>query len=271
MFEFLRAIGLQPIEWAQARAMTGEGSPYIGTILDTAFGAAQAVVVLLTPDEITYLRSEYADDDDPEAKPAAQARPNVLFEAGMAMGRDAKRTILVRFGQMRPFTDVVGRHAVHLDNSVAVRKELAQRLETAGCTVELSGDSWLTAGDFTQPPEPGGGLPLGKRVPEPGVRQRIAIDLRYHDRGNGNGRLEILNRGTETVFDLNLQFPPEAAQFEVLTATELPLTKLPPGKSVSLIALNLMSSGGRSHFDVRVTGRTADGVEVSEDVFLSLT
>jgi hypothetical protein len=55
-----------------------------------------------------------------------------------------------------------------------------------------------------------------------------------------------------------------------MTANELPLTKLPPGKSVSLIALNLMGGGGRSHFDVKVTGRMADGTEVSEDVFLSL-
>lgn len=271
MFGFLRAIALQPIEWSQAVAMTGEASPYVGTILDTAFGAAQAVVVLLTPDEITYLRSEYADENDPETRPGPQARPNVLFEAGMAMGRDAKRTVLVQFGQIRPFTDVVGRHAVRLDNSVAMRKELAQRLATAGCTVDISGDSWLSAGDFTQPAEPGGGLPLGKRVPEPEGRRRLAIDLNYHDRGSGNGRLEIVNRGTETVFDLNLEFPPEAQQFEVLAANELPLTKLPPGKSVSLIALNLMGGGGRSHFDVKVTGHTADGTELSEDVFLSLT
>jgi predicted nucleotide-binding protein len=270
MFAFLRAVGLQPIEWSQAVAMTGEASPYVGTILDAAFGAAQAIVVLLTPDEVTYLRSEYSDEDDPETRPAPQARPNVLFEAGMAMGRDAKRTVLVQFGQMRPFTDVVGRHAVRIENSVAMRKELAQRLATTGCMVDLSGDSWLSAGDFTPPAEPGGGLPLGKRVPELPSRRRVAIDLRYHDRGNGDGRLEIVNRGTETVFDLNLRFPPEAAQFEVMTANELPLTKLPPGKSVSLIALNLMGGGGRSHFDVKVTGRMADGTEVSEDVFLSL-
>lgn len=43
MFSFLRAVGLQPIEWSQAVAMTGEASPYVGTILDAAFGAAQAI------------------------------------------------------------------------------------------------------------------------------------------------------------------------------------------------------------------------------------
>ncbi len=46
LFEFLRAIGLDPIEWSEAGRMTGKGSPYIGEILDAAFGNAQAVVVL---------------------------------------------------------------------------------------------------------------------------------------------------------------------------------------------------------------------------------
>ena len=49
MFSFLRSIGLQPIEWSQAVAATGEASPYIGVVLDSAFDAAQAVVVLMTP------------------------------------------------------------------------------------------------------------------------------------------------------------------------------------------------------------------------------
>ncbi len=36
MFSFLRALGLQPIEWAQARAATGKAS-YIRETLDAAF------------------------------------------------------------------------------------------------------------------------------------------------------------------------------------------------------------------------------------------
>ena len=84
MFAFLQSIGLDPIEWSEAVKMTGEGSPYIGQVLDVAFSSAQAIVVLLTPDDIAYLRSEYAsDENDTETEPSAQARPNVLFEAGM--------------------------------------------------------------------------------------------------------------------------------------------------------------------------------------------
>ena len=96
MFTFLRAIGLNPIEWSRALASTGSASPYIGEVLDTAFNMAQAIVVLMTPDEMAHLLSDHASGpDDPEMKPAPQARPNVLFEAGIAIGRDPKRTVLV--------------------------------------------------------------------------------------------------------------------------------------------------------------------------------
>ncbi len=86
MFAFLRSIGLVPIEWSQAIAMTRRASPYIGEVLDVALEAAQAVVVLMTPDEIASLQAQYADDDDPETTPGGQARPNVFFEAGLALG-----------------------------------------------------------------------------------------------------------------------------------------------------------------------------------------
>ncbi|MFD9643048.1 TIR domain-containing protein [Streptomyces sp. NPDC059082] len=46
VFEFLRALGLDPIEWPEAIQITGKGSPYIGEVLDTAFSNAQTVVVL---------------------------------------------------------------------------------------------------------------------------------------------------------------------------------------------------------------------------------
>lgn len=155
VFAFLRSIGLVPIEWSQALAATGKASPYIGEVLDAALAAAQAVIVLWTPDEIVSLRPEYADgEDDPEVSPAFQARPNVIFEAGLAIGRAPDRVVLVELGRVRHFSDVIGRNTVRLDNSVASRQELAVRLRTAGCPVDLSGTDWHTVGDFTAPPSP---------------------------------------------------------------------------------------------------------------------
>lgn len=113
---------------------------------------AQAVVVLITPDEVAYLRSEYSiDPNESDINPAAQARPNVLFEAGMAMGRNSDRTILVEHGTVRPFSDVAGRHVIRLDNSPSSRKELAQRLQTARCPVDLTGTDSMTVGDLSPP------------------------------------------------------------------------------------------------------------------------
>src|SRR5206468_2612596 len=116
IFDFLRAIGLHPLEWSEAVQLTGEASPYVGRVLDVAFKNAQAVVVLITPDDEARLKQEFQKEDDPpyEKQLTGQARPNVLFEAGMAMGRDANRTVLVEVGKLRPFSDVGGRHAVRL-------------------------------------------------------------------------------------------------------------------------------------------------------------
>ena len=150
LFEFLRAIDLHPLEWSEAVSATGKASPYIGEILDAAFSRAHAVVVLLTPDDEARLKAQFRLESDPphETHLTGQARPNVLFEAGMAMARNQDRTVLVELGELRPFSDVAGRHAVRLDNTSQRRQELAQRLQTAGCPVNLQGTLWHTAGDF---------------------------------------------------------------------------------------------------------------------------
>ena len=103
MFSFLRCIGLHPLEWSEAVNATGEATPYIGDILDTAFSMAQAVVILMTPDDEARLKKQFQGTDEPkhETELTGQARPNVLFEAGMAMGRDPKRTVLVEVGKLR--------------------------------------------------------------------------------------------------------------------------------------------------------------------------
>jgi predicted nucleotide-binding protein len=265
MFTFLRSIGLYPIEWAQAIRWTGHASPYIGQVLDTAFDRAQAVIVLMTPDEIAYLQPAFGQGPaDRETQPAAQARPNVLFEAGMAMGRDAQRTVLVELGVVRPFSDVAGRHAVRLTNDVQKRKDLAQRLQDAGCAVDLSGTDWLTAGDFTPPSPPGGGLPLGRRVPSAGPRG-VKLDARYHRRGGGSDRLEIINRGSEAVYDVDVEVP-EMPGLQVHSG-DLPKERLPAGKSFQLMVLRTMGKA-KDSFDVVITGRTEHGVAVREEAFV---
>ena len=150
MFTFLRSIGLEPIEWTQAVQWTGSGSPHVAEILNAAFNRAQATVVLMTPDDEARLRSDFQQSNDPphEKDLTPQARANVIFEAGMAFGRDPKRTVLVEIGQLRPFSDIGGRHTIRLDNSTATRQALAMRLRDAGCQVNLDGTDWHEAGKF---------------------------------------------------------------------------------------------------------------------------
>lgn len=153
VFASVRSIGLRPIEWTQALKLTKKGSPYVGEILDAAFREAAGIVVLLTPDEEARLKPMFVSSGDPkhERQLSGQARPNVLFEAGMAFGRDPNSTILVQLGDTRPFSDVGGRHVLHLSDSPASRQEFVTKLANAGCNVDTSGTDWLSAGNFQRP------------------------------------------------------------------------------------------------------------------------
>lgn len=269
LFEFLRSIGLDPIEWSEAIRMTGKGSPYIGEVLDNAFGAAQAVVVLQTPDDVAYLHESLTYVGDPECTPQMQPRPNVLFEAGMAMGRDADRTIIVEMGQIKVFSDIHGRHIVRLDNDVKKRQELATRLQTAGCDVRLTGTDWHDAGDLTPPAPPGGGLPLGRKLPSSKASGHPRLEARWIDNGGTKlGEVQITNHGPGDVYDLNVT----AAETEGLRDNgDLPLSRLPSGKSIRVMTTRVNSFGSTrsSHFYVTITGKTADGTPIEVEEFVS--
>ena len=61
--------------------------------------------------------------------PGSQPRPNVLFEAGMAIGRDARRTVLVELGMLPPFSDIAGRHTIRLDDTFSTAPGLSAAVE----------------------------------------------------------------------------------------------------------------------------------------------
>lgn len=267
LFDFLRSIGLDPIEWSEAISMTRKGSPYIGEVLDTAFAAAQAVVVLQTPDDVAYLHESLTYPGDPETQPQMQPRPNVLFEAGMAMGRDEDRTIIVELGRVKVFSDIHGRHAVRLDNSLAKRQELATRLTTAGCAVKMmSGTDWHTAGDFTPPATPGGGLPLGRKLPssESSGLPRLEARLVAHG-GNKLDELFAVNHGPGDVYELNVEME-EGPDQRGWPEDGLPVPKLPAGKSVRVARTGTFQ--GASYYTVVLTGKTADGTELRQEEFV---
>jgi len=147
---FLRAIDLRPLLFSDGVVATGKAAPYVGEVLDALFSQAQAVVVLFTPDDEARLRPDLVSPTDPahEKDLTYQARPNVIFEAGMALARDAQRTVLVEIGTLRPFSDIGGRHVVRLANDSVSRHEFARRLGVAGCPINLTHIGWHTAGNF---------------------------------------------------------------------------------------------------------------------------
>jgi len=200
MFDFLRAIGLEPIEWNQAIALTGKTTPYIQDIVRTAFGVAQAVIVLISGDDIAKLRDAFIQKDDPdyERRLTRQARPNVLFEAGMAMSGNQDRTILVQIGKLRPFSDIQGLHITNLDNSTEKRQELATKLKNADCDVDIdTNQRWMKVGNFEDTPDSNKpitkptsiGIPIGRTIKKEklplvqarDLKKRIATAIQNND------------------------------------------------------------------------------------------
>lgn len=270
LFDFLRSIGLSPIEWSEAISMTGSGSPYIGDVLDAAFRRAQAVIVLQTPDDVAHLHESLTYPGDPESEPQMQPRPNVLYEAGMAMGRNPDRTVIVELGQVKVFSDIHGRHTVRLDNTPRRRQELATRLKHAGCAVNLEGTDWHEAGDLTPPSPPGDGLPLGRKLPSSRASGLPRLTARLHERG-GNKLSDVIvtNHGPGSVYDLVAESTGDDDL--VRDSHEPPVPQLPAGKSVKVLQRMppSFSQVKRSYFTIKLTGRTADGTTIDQDEFVS--
>ncbi|MPZ36927.1 MAG: DNA-binding protein [Rhizobiales bacterium] len=151
MFAFLRALNLNPLEWAHAVETAKGHNPYVGDILDSAMAKAQAVVVLFSADELAHLKEEFCSREEKrtEGKPQGQPRPNVLFEAGLALGAHPEKTLIVQVGKVRGFSDIAGKHVLRLTNEPARRNELVNRLEKIlGNSVNRKGTDWMSSGDF---------------------------------------------------------------------------------------------------------------------------
>jgi predicted nucleotide-binding protein len=152
MYAFLRALDLRPMEWGQLMAATKRATPSIPQTLETALERASAVVVLMTPDDEVRLtpRLHGEDEDDKETQTQLQARPNVYYEAGMAMARHPTKTVFVYIGKVKKFSDISGLHVTTLNDTAPKRLELVSKLGTArGRPIDTHGrDHYLRAGRF---------------------------------------------------------------------------------------------------------------------------
>jgi len=149
-FDLLRAVDLRPLEWEQLVEATGRATPSLAEVVAYAPHFAQATLVLLSADDIVELHSDlYLDGDKAhERDRGAQARPNVLFELGLAQMAYPGNTVIVEVGNMRPLSDLAGLTVVRFDGSTEAIKKVIHRLEVAGCAVDDSGTDWLDSGRF---------------------------------------------------------------------------------------------------------------------------
>lgn len=149
-FDLLYAVGLQPLEWERLVGPTGTTAPYLGAVVRKAPHLAQANLVLLSPDDIVGLHPDlFQQNDHPyERSQAGQARPNVLFELGLAYMSYPKRTVIVEVGQLRPIADLAGLNVIRFDGSAPAVKKVISRLVQAGCPADTSGESWLDPSRF---------------------------------------------------------------------------------------------------------------------------
>jgi hypothetical protein len=151
--EFLQSIGLTPRSFEQAAqevAATNGGSPYIGDVVHYALDNAAGILGVITPDEIGYLKPQFAEPGEADANPLGLARPNVPYEIGAALAINKEKVLLVEFGKCRGFSDIQGRHIVRMSSDTPKnRKLLMERLQAIlPGRVDPTGD-WTTAGDLT--------------------------------------------------------------------------------------------------------------------------
>jgi predicted nucleotide-binding protein len=147
---FVRSLGLVPINFGDLRASMG-GTPNIADIVEAGMDQAQGVIALITADEFAAVRTDFRyDHDQPDDVSRWQARPNVIFEAGMAFGRDRKRVVFVLLGGPKLFTDVAGIHVLRPTNDPSGDRSLLRSTlwQGMGCDIELHSTDWMKAGDF---------------------------------------------------------------------------------------------------------------------------
>ena len=149
-FEFLRALGVRPLEWEAVVGETGKGAPFLSEAVRRGLAAVQAVAVLMTPEDVVRLHPELHGPREVAAETgnSMQARPNVLLELGMALITHPDRTLVLMVGDHRPVTDLGGLNFIRIDGTADCRRKIATRLRLAGCLVDDRGQDWLHAGDL---------------------------------------------------------------------------------------------------------------------------
>lgn len=143
LFKFLRVIGLQPTIFDRARS---PGSEMNFDIVRTGMESAAAVLLLLTPEEASYLRDDlrFAGEDGHVWHP----RPNVIFEAGWALGAHQGKTTIVEAGFTHSISDMHGFNTVRMSGGQHALNDLVHRLKLLGLQPDTTDSAWMVAEEY---------------------------------------------------------------------------------------------------------------------------
>lgn len=108
---FLEALGLKPVDFGKERELA-RSAPTVLEIVQQGMERCQLVLALFTPDEWSVLGGDMRKDGEDEREHCRwQARPNVMFEAGLAYSKDPERVVFLELGDVKLFSDVTGMHS----------------------------------------------------------------------------------------------------------------------------------------------------------------
>lgn len=150
IFNSLKALGLEPLDWNSLRKMTGRGTPFTLDVVRKGMCSAWATVVLWNPEERVRLLPAFwgANTRKTDQEYTNQPRPNVILEAGMALSLMSDKVIFVRCGEVRPISDLEGLNEIRSADDVVDIDSLANTLSSIGCEVELKEDARTLAASF---------------------------------------------------------------------------------------------------------------------------
>ena len=154
LVRFISAIGLQELPFETVADGLGS-TPFIADVVTTGIQKADAVIALFTPDEQAVLYDPQSGRSLGREERASrwQARPNVMFEAGVAFGYSKREPILTLLGaDVSLFSDVAGRHFIRLEDSKAKRQLFNRLNATVGPLKPIAAD-WensTASGDFAK-------------------------------------------------------------------------------------------------------------------------
>ncbi len=149
LIRFIKSLGLKHLAFEKVADDLDDANPFIADVVRAGIERADAVLALFTPDEQAALYSSESRNLPGRDKTRWQARPNVIFEAGVALGIAEKKTILVTLGSnIGLFSDISGMHFIDLTTPNA-KERLRRRLSRVLGTTLKPNRSWRkTSNEF---------------------------------------------------------------------------------------------------------------------------